>query len=187
MAVDTSRVAQLDVEPGELPATMAAWVIREERFGEPLDAFQLEEMPVPGARRVRGDRPRDGRGRELQQRLGGARQAGLRLPLPRGGPPHRRLGRLRDRLEGRRGRHALEARATRSSSTATRPPTRTSRSTGWTRSPRRPSRSGATRPPGARSPSSARSRPSSSCASPRTCPGRRPPPTGSPSSPPTAC
>jgi crotonyl-CoA carboxylase/reductase len=26
---------------------MAAWVIREERFGEPLDAFQLEEMPVP--------------------------------------------------------------------------------------------------------------------------------------------
>ena len=47
MAVDTSRVAQVDVEPGELPATMAAWVIREERFGEPLDAFQLEEMPVP--------------------------------------------------------------------------------------------------------------------------------------------
>jgi crotonyl-CoA carboxylase/reductase len=26
---------------------MAAWVIREERFGEPLEAFQLEEMPVP--------------------------------------------------------------------------------------------------------------------------------------------
>ncbi|HWT22341.1 MAG TPA: crotonyl-CoA carboxylase/reductase [Solirubrobacteraceae bacterium] len=47
MAVDTSRVAQLDVEPGELPASMAAWVIREERFGEPLDAFRLEEMPVP--------------------------------------------------------------------------------------------------------------------------------------------
>jgi len=47
VAVDTSRVAQVDVEPGELPATMAAWVIREERFGEPLDAFQLEEMPVP--------------------------------------------------------------------------------------------------------------------------------------------
>jgi crotonyl-CoA carboxylase/reductase len=47
VAVDTSRVAEVDVEPGELPATMAAWVIREERFGEPLDAFQLEEMPVP--------------------------------------------------------------------------------------------------------------------------------------------
>jgi crotonyl-CoA carboxylase/reductase len=30
---------------------MAAWVIREERFGEPIDAFQLEEMetPEPGA------------------------------------------------------------------------------------------------------------------------------------------
>jgi crotonyl-CoA carboxylase/reductase len=47
VAVDTSRVAEVDVEPGELPATMAAWVIREERFGEPLEAFQLEEMPVP--------------------------------------------------------------------------------------------------------------------------------------------
>jgi crotonyl-CoA carboxylase/reductase len=26
---------------------MAAWVIREERFGEPIDAFQLEEIEVP--------------------------------------------------------------------------------------------------------------------------------------------
>src|SRR5215218_11076680 len=47
MAVDTSRVAQLDVEPGTLPPTMAAWVIREERYGEPLEAFQLEEIEVP--------------------------------------------------------------------------------------------------------------------------------------------
>ncbi len=47
MAIDTKQVAQLDVEPGELPPTMAAWVIREERFGEPLDAFQLEEIEVP--------------------------------------------------------------------------------------------------------------------------------------------
>ena len=47
MAVDTSRVAQLDVEPGELPPTMAAWVIRADRLGEPLDAFRLEEMDVP--------------------------------------------------------------------------------------------------------------------------------------------
>jgi crotonyl-CoA carboxylase/reductase len=37
----------LDVEPGELPASMAAWVIREERFGEPLEAFQVEEIEVP--------------------------------------------------------------------------------------------------------------------------------------------
>src|SRR6185295_2613755 len=51
MSVDTSQIAQLDVEPGELPPTMAAWVIREEREGEPLDAFQLEEIetPEPGA------------------------------------------------------------------------------------------------------------------------------------------
>src|SRR3954447_11231109 len=51
MAVDVSQVASLDVEPGELPPTMAAWVIREERQGEPIDAFQLEdiEVPEPGA------------------------------------------------------------------------------------------------------------------------------------------
>jgi crotonyl-CoA carboxylase/reductase len=51
MAVDISQVARLDVEPGELPGSMAAWVIREERQGEPLDAFQLEqvEVPEPGA------------------------------------------------------------------------------------------------------------------------------------------
>jgi crotonyl-CoA carboxylase/reductase len=47
MAVDLSQVAHVDVAPGKLPATMAAWVIREERLGEPLEAFQLEEMEVP--------------------------------------------------------------------------------------------------------------------------------------------
>ena len=47
MAVDVTKVSQLDVEPGALPAKMAAWVIREERFGEPRDAFQLEEIEVP--------------------------------------------------------------------------------------------------------------------------------------------
>jgi crotonyl-CoA carboxylase/reductase len=47
VAVDTSQISQLDVEPGELPKTMAAWVIREERQGEPIEAFQLEEMDVP--------------------------------------------------------------------------------------------------------------------------------------------
>jgi crotonyl-CoA carboxylase/reductase len=51
MAVDVSQVSKIDAEPGELPPTMAAWVIRQEREGEPLDAFQLEEMetPEPGA------------------------------------------------------------------------------------------------------------------------------------------
>ena len=47
MAVDVAEVTKLDVEPGELPKTMAAWVIREEREGEPTDAFQLEEIEVP--------------------------------------------------------------------------------------------------------------------------------------------
>ena len=47
MAVDTSNVAQVSTEPGELPETMAAWVIREEREGEPTDAFQIEEIEVP--------------------------------------------------------------------------------------------------------------------------------------------
>ncbi len=47
MAVDTSTVAKLDVEPGTLPETMAAWVIRQEREGEPKDAFQLEQIEVP--------------------------------------------------------------------------------------------------------------------------------------------
>jgi crotonyl-CoA carboxylase/reductase len=47
MAVDVSKLSELDVEPGTLPETMAAWVIREEREGEPRDAFQLEEVDVP--------------------------------------------------------------------------------------------------------------------------------------------
>jgi len=51
VAVDVSEVSRLDVEPGDLPETMAAWVIRPEREGEPKDAFQLEqiEVPEPGA------------------------------------------------------------------------------------------------------------------------------------------
>src|ERR687891_422217 len=48
MPVDTADVARVSTEPGELPDTMTAWVIREERFGEPRDAFQIEEMEVPG-------------------------------------------------------------------------------------------------------------------------------------------
>jgi len=51
VAVDLSQVANVETEPGELPPTMAAWVIRQEREGEPMDAFQLEqiEVPEPGA------------------------------------------------------------------------------------------------------------------------------------------
>jgi crotonyl-CoA carboxylase/reductase len=47
VAVDLSQISNVDTEPGELPATMAAWVIRQEREGQPTDAFQLEEMEVP--------------------------------------------------------------------------------------------------------------------------------------------
>ncbi|MGA1212876.1 MAG: crotonyl-CoA carboxylase/reductase [Solirubrobacterales bacterium] len=44
-------MSRVDVEPGELPEKMAAWVIRPETEGEPNDAFQLEEIetPEPGA------------------------------------------------------------------------------------------------------------------------------------------
>jgi crotonyl-CoA carboxylase/reductase len=45
--VDLTDVTHLGVEPGELPETMAAWVIRQEREGEPIDAFQIEEIEVP--------------------------------------------------------------------------------------------------------------------------------------------
>jgi crotonyl-CoA carboxylase/reductase len=47
MAVDLTQVSKIDTEPGELPPTMAAWVIRAEREGEPTEAFQLEEIEVP--------------------------------------------------------------------------------------------------------------------------------------------
>jgi crotonyl-CoA carboxylase/reductase len=45
--VNVKTVSQLDVEPGELPRTMTAWVIRQDREGEPKDAFQIEEIEVP--------------------------------------------------------------------------------------------------------------------------------------------
>jgi crotonyl-CoA carboxylase/reductase len=47
MAVDISRVSEVSTAPGELPETMAAWVIRKEREGEPVQAFQVEEIEVP--------------------------------------------------------------------------------------------------------------------------------------------
>jgi crotonyl-CoA carboxylase/reductase len=49
--IDLTDVTDVGVEPGTLPETMAAWVIRQEREGEPIDAFQLEqiEVPQPGA------------------------------------------------------------------------------------------------------------------------------------------
>ncbi|HEX8646872.1 MAG TPA: crotonyl-CoA carboxylase/reductase [Thermoleophilaceae bacterium] len=47
MAVDLKNVTEVGTEPGTLPETMAAWVIRQEREGDPIDAFQIEEIEVP--------------------------------------------------------------------------------------------------------------------------------------------
>ncbi|EHN11380.1 Crotonyl-CoA carboxylase/reductase ethylmalonyl-CoA producing [Patulibacter medicamentivorans] len=47
MAVDLTQIHAVDTAPGELPTKMAAWVIREDRLGEPKDAIQLEEVDVP--------------------------------------------------------------------------------------------------------------------------------------------
>src|SRR5262245_51011016 len=47
MATDLLDVTDVSTEPGDLPKTMSAWVIREERLGEPVKAFQLEEVDVP--------------------------------------------------------------------------------------------------------------------------------------------
>jgi crotonyl-CoA carboxylase/reductase len=47
LAVEIADVSKLEVQPGELPEKMAAWVIRQEREGEPTDAFQVEEIEVP--------------------------------------------------------------------------------------------------------------------------------------------
>jgi crotonyl-CoA carboxylase/reductase len=46
-SLDSTSVAEIATEPGTLPERMTAWVIREERQGEPLEAFQLEEIEVP--------------------------------------------------------------------------------------------------------------------------------------------
>ncbi len=51
MAVDIGELTTPQAEIGTLPETMAAWVVRPEREGEPATAFQLEqiEVPEPGA------------------------------------------------------------------------------------------------------------------------------------------
>src|SRR3990172_10258322 len=47
MAHKQIPLGQVPREPGVLPESMKAWVIREERHGEPLKAFQIEDMPIP--------------------------------------------------------------------------------------------------------------------------------------------
>ena len=169
MAVDAKDVAKIDVEPGELPQTMAAWVIREERQGEPEDAFQLEEIevPEPGAFEVivrvmaagvnynnvwaalgepvgvwrYGDHP------EFGHHIGGSDASGVVW----------KVGDGVDALEGRRrGHHPLQHGLLRGRRGHGRPDDRARRSG-----------SGATRRPGAPSRSSRRSRPSSCIPKPK--------------------
>jgi crotonyl-CoA carboxylase/reductase len=44
---DIAEVARLEVEPGELPETMAAWVLRREREGDLDTAYEIEEVETP--------------------------------------------------------------------------------------------------------------------------------------------
>jgi crotonyl-CoA carboxylase/reductase len=47
MAIDVAGIARLEVEPGQLPKTMAAWVLRPEREGDLDTAYEVEEVAVP--------------------------------------------------------------------------------------------------------------------------------------------
>src|SRR3712207_7294504 len=46
VAVDLTQVSSVDTEPGELPATMAAWVIRQERSEEHTSELQSRQYLV---------------------------------------------------------------------------------------------------------------------------------------------
>jgi crotonyl-CoA carboxylase/reductase len=45
--VDTAEISRIEVEPGQLPKTMAAWVLRPEREGDLASAYEVEEVEVP--------------------------------------------------------------------------------------------------------------------------------------------
>jgi crotonyl-CoA carboxylase/reductase len=47
VAIDSTELANLDIKPGELPQTMAAWVLRPEREGDLDAAYEVEEVEVP--------------------------------------------------------------------------------------------------------------------------------------------
>ena len=47
MPVDSAVISDVQVEPGELPKTMAAWVLRPEREGNLATAYEVEEIEVP--------------------------------------------------------------------------------------------------------------------------------------------
>ena len=167
MAIYTSAVPSIVTEPGELPPTMAAWVIREEREGEPLDAFQLEEMevPEPGAFEVTvrvmaagvnfnnvwaalGQPVSVFRYHDEDHHIGGSDASGIVWKVGEGvtrwQPGDEVVVHCNQASYEDPEVHGLDPLAAPAS------------------------RSGATRRPGARSPSSARSRPSSCCPSPST-------------------
>jgi crotonyl-CoA carboxylase/reductase len=60
---------------GHVPPKMYAWTIRRERHGEPDKAFEVEVVDTHVHRQPRGAGARDGRGRQLQRRLGRSRPA----------------------------------------------------------------------------------------------------------------
>ena len=47
MAIDICEISQIEVRPGELPGTMAAWVLRREREGDLATAYEIEEVEAP--------------------------------------------------------------------------------------------------------------------------------------------
>jgi crotonyl-CoA carboxylase/reductase len=47
VGLDILDVSRVDVEPGELPETMAAWVLRPDREGDLERAYEVEEIEVP--------------------------------------------------------------------------------------------------------------------------------------------
>ena len=148
MAVDLTQVAHVEAQPGDLPPTMAAWVIRQEREGAPSDAMQVEEIevPEPGADEV-----------IVRVMAAGVNYNGVWAAL---GKPVSVFQCHPDSIttspartpRGSCGGWVPASRAgspaTRSSCTATKPPTRTPRATASIRWPRTSRRYGATRPRG---------------------------------------
>ena len=95
---------------GHVPKQMYAWAIRKERHGPPETGHAGRGAADLGARQPRRAGARDGGGRQLQRRVGGARQADLAARRAQEPLSHRRLRRVRHHLRGRLQGEALEGR-----------------------------------------------------------------------------